>query len=280
MSLEALARQKESTTSLLSLVKTMKALAGVSVRSYQSAAASLDAYEATLESGLQVLFRGGQLQMTGPSSRSRGAVVIGTDQGMCGPFNEAVLNQLSSAEERPAVCLVVGSRLLAGVEPLGWKVGRTASLPSSVTGIAALVLELLEEIDSWRRQGVSIVDVFSNVFNGSHYRSECQRLWPLDAQLLADLMARPWPSRSLPTWVGEKDDCLHRLSRQWLFVRLYRCVASSLAAEQTARLTSMQAAQKNIGERLEELERRFNSKRQENITSELLDIVSGFEALS
>ena len=280
MNLETLARQKESTTSLLSLVKTMKALAGASVRSYQSAAASLDAYEATLETGLQVLFRGGQIQETGPSSQSRGAVVIGTDQGMCGPFNEAVLSQLSCESEPPVVCFVVGTRLLAGVEPLGWKIGETSSLPSSVTGISALILELLEEIDGWRQKGIDIVDVYSNVFNGSHYRSECQRLWPLDTQLLAELMARPWPSRSLPMWAGDWNDCLHRLSRQWLFIRLYRCVASSLAAEQTARLTSMQAAEKNIGERLEDLERRFNSKRQENINSELLDIVSGFETLS
>jgi F-type H+-transporting ATPase subunit gamma len=42
----------------------------------------------------------------------------------------------------------------------------------------------------------------------------------------------------------------------------------------------MQGAEKNIRERLSELVQRFHRLRQESITEELLDIVSGFEALT
>jgi F0F1-type ATP synthase gamma subunit len=63
----------------------------------------------------------------------------------------------------------------------------------------------------------------------------------------------------------------------------HQCTATncnSLAAEHGGRLAAMQAAEKNIDERLEEVTGRFRRVRQEQITSELLDVVSGFEALS
>jgi F-type H+-transporting ATPase subunit gamma len=52
-----------------------------------------------------------------------------------------------------------------------------------------------------------------------------------------------------------------------------------MASENAARLLSMQSAEKNIDERIEELNALYRSERQNAITSELLDIVSGFEAL-
>jgi F-type H+-transporting ATPase subunit gamma len=54
----------------------------------------------------------------------------------------------------------------------------------------------------------------------------------------------------------------------------------SLASENASRLSSMQAAEKNIQERLDELTTKYQHQRQESITAELLDIVSGFEVLS
>lgn len=45
------------------------------------------------------------------------------------------------------------------------------------------------------------------------------------------------------------------------------------------RLTTMQAAEKNIDENLEAMNLEYQQMRQENITTELLDVVSGAEAL-
>jgi F-type H+-transporting ATPase subunit gamma len=53
-----------------------------------------------------------------------------------------------------------------------------------------------------------------------------------------------------------------------------------MASENAARLNSMQAAEKNIMEMQEELEGKFRETRQTMITEELLDIISGFEAIS
>jgi F-type H+-transporting ATPase subunit gamma len=66
--------------------------------------------------------------------------------------------------------------------------------------------------------------------------------------------------------------------RQYLFSSVYRAAAESLASEHASRLLSMQAAERNIEEHLEAQHAEFRRRRQEAITGELLDIVSGFEA--
>jgi F-type H+-transporting ATPase subunit gamma len=69
------------------------------------------------------------------------------------------------------------------------------------------------------------------------------------------------------------------LIRQYLFAVLYRALAESLASENAARLASMQAAEKNIEERSDELTARYHRRRQNAITEELLDVTAGFEVL-
>ena len=53
----------------------------------------------------------------------------------------------------------------------------------------------------------------------------------------------------------------------------------SLAAENASRLAAMQAAENNIEEKIDELYGRYHRRRQAAITEELLDVISGFEAL-
>jgi len=56
-------------------------------------------------------------------------------------------------------------------------------------------------------------------------------------------------------------------------------LAESLASENASRLASMQASEKNIEEQLAQLHAQFQQERQTAITEEMLEIVSGFEAL-
>jgi len=77
----------------------------------------------------------------------------------------------------------------------------------------------------------------------------------------------------------DRDRLLPALIRQHLFVLLHRALVESLTSENASRLASMQAAEKDIEERLVELHARYHDQRQNTITSELLDIVSGFEVL-
>jgi F-type H+-transporting ATPase subunit gamma len=61
--------------------------------------------------------------------------------------------------------------------------------------------------------------------------------------------------------------------------QLQRALYDSAVAEQAARMTSMDAATKNAGEMIDNLTLLYNRTRQAAITKELIEIVSGAQAL-
>ena len=88
---ESLKRRIKSAGDLLSVVKTMKALAAVSIRQYQKAVESLEDYNRTVEMGLQIVLKermGATMQRKDASIKRLGAIIFGSDQGLCGQLNE------------------------------------------------------------------------------------------------------------------------------------------------------------------------------------------------
>jgi F-type H+-transporting ATPase subunit gamma len=75
-----------------------------------------------------------------------------------------------------------------------------------------------------------------------------------------------------PTLLGE-------LLPRHVEAQVQRSLYDSAAAEQAARMTSMDAATKNAGDMIESLTQLYNRTRQAGITKELLEIVSGAQAL-
>ena len=82
-SLHALQRHIETSGKLQSIVKSMKTLSAVNIRQYEQAAHSLDAYQETIESGLQGVIRETGLPGSGgEEGKLQGLVVFGSDQGL------------------------------------------------------------------------------------------------------------------------------------------------------------------------------------------------------
>jgi F-type H+-transporting ATPase subunit gamma len=107
-----------------------------------------------------------------------------------------------------------------------------------------------------------------------------QRLLPLDQAWVSRLAQLPWPTKNLPEVIGEREATLSAFLGEYLFVSLFKACAESLAAENGSRLAAMQRAEKNIEDRLEELNQTFHRLRQSSIDEELFDVVSGYESLS
>ncbi|QIZ69894.1 F0F1 ATP synthase subunit gamma [Oxynema aestuarii] len=287
--IEDLKRQIDTSRDLLSVVKTMKALAAVSIRQYEKAVESLAEYNRTVEMGLQVVLRT-QVQprsLRPGAGESFAAVVFGSDWGMCGQFNEQIASVAIAAIERQSErsrdrrILVVGLRAAGALEAAGLQVDRQFAVPSSASAIATLVREILLAIDPWQeRQAIDRLVLFYNQSRGSSaYRPYQQQILPLDRPWLDRLKSSQWPTRMLPQFTLAPDRLFSALIREYCFVSLFRACAQSLASENASRLASMQIAEKNIGDRLEDLNVQYQYERQNSITSELLDIVSGFEAL-
>jgi F-type H+-transporting ATPase subunit gamma len=288
LTLEGLKNRITSTEDLQSVVKTMKALAAVNITQYERAVESLEDYSRAVEMGLHVVLQNRPnlpVRARRASKDRMGAIIFGSDQGMCGSLNDQIvsnaISEMDALRARERVILAVGERVKGRLEDAGQTVTDSFTLPSSLTGIAPKVQELLVEIERWNAEkGLDQVFLFySKQLSGASYRPHQVHLLPIDEEWLKRLRGKSWPTHILPSFTMDWDSLFSALIREYLFVSLFRAFAESLASENASRLASMQAAEKNVEEQLNGLERQFHQMRQMAITEELLDIVSGFEAL-
>jgi F-type H+-transporting ATPase subunit gamma len=285
---ERLKRRLDTAETVWTVVRTMKALAALRIRQYQRAAAALRGYDRTIELGFTVLLRHHpELLALPPHATTRAAppicvVLPGTDHGLCGTFNERLAAfagaqlQLLSGDERPLL-LVIGRRLVPALQREGFGVAETLEPPSGASGITPVVERSLLVLDGWReRHGSSSVFVMhQRLGEGGVPQPRARQLTPLDRRWLQSLADTAWPGGTLPTFRSETEALFQALSRQRLVTSLQRALADSLAAENSARLAAMQAAERNIEEHVHGLERDLRRERQERITAELLEIQAG-----
>ncbi len=287
--LEGLSAQLETTQDIRAIVRVMKALSSARIRSYETAVEAIGEYERAVELGLQAVLREGGAGDLRARAAGGGAafLVIGSDRGLCGRFNDRIAGfaaeRLRAAEAGggpPPVVAVAGVRAAARLGAAGRPAETAFALPASVDGLAEVVRALVVEMRRWTESGrVGTVTVLFNRRRGAALAEPAERrLLPIPRSRLETLARAPWPSRSRPVFRMERGALLSSLIRQSLFVALYRALAESLASEHAARLAAMQGAERAIDERREALEGAYRRKRQETITRELLDVVSGFEA--
>lgn len=286
--LEGLSDALATTGDIRTIVRTMKALSAVSIRQYEQAEAALASYERTVELGLIALLRNrgacGLLPaQTAPGRGGEALIVIGSDRGLCGRYNETIAR--FSAERLangPMFLAVIGGRASARLAAEGHRSDWNRALPGSVEGLTATVQEVIVEIDRWSRErGIARVRLAHNRRNGRiNAEPNERRLLPIPEQTLSDLAGADWPGAGMPFFRMPAERLLSWLVRQRLFVILYRALAEALASEHATRLAAMQRAERNIMEREGELNTAYRRKRQETITRELLDVIAGFEAVS
>ncbi|MDP2098755.1 MAG: F0F1 ATP synthase subunit gamma [Methylobacter sp.] len=282
--LESLQRDMDTAGDLQSIVRTMKVLAAVSIRQYERALEALVDYQLTVDLGLQVVLKGRSMPPSKKQSPVTGVIVLGSDHGLCGRYNESIAAFALAALECDPLqrrILVVGARVEAALKAMGQDVEALFLVPGSVAGITQTVRQLLLHIDSWQQQGIERVLLFHNSHQQrTAYSPQMRPLLPIDFDNFSQLKAKPWPSNALPQFSQDSETLLSSLIRQHLFIQLFSACAESLAGEHASRLVSMQVAEKNIKERLETLTAAHRLQRQNQITEELLDVVAGFEALN
>ncbi len=288
--IESLRKQIDSAEDLQSVVKTMKGIAAVSIRQYERAVESLRGYSEVVERGFQLIAKQRPEVLrtsTQAGTGSLAAVVFGSDQGMCGSFNRDAAEHASrhsnkyGARERERVFLPVGIRAYTELENLGRQPEPPQSLPNSVEGLTPAVQRVLFTIEQWRAErGVSQVLLhYNRARRGASYRPHTVQLLPLSPDWLAELARRAWPTNHLPAHPGDWQTLFTVLVREYIFLALFRAFAESMAAENASRLAAMHAAENNIEEKIDDLLGRYHQRRQAAITEELLDVISGFEAL-
>ena len=274
MDIEGLQKRIKTTQDLRSIVSTMKSLSAVSIIQYDAALKSLVEYGRTINLGAVALMKNGDLKLpketpVKPEAKRALAVVIGSDTGLVGKMNREVVR--------------FAEKFLT---EKGFKIEQTAFIAIGRQIIAQLMRDERNLVESYpvsnSVKAVSKTAASVLITAQEHIQTErttSSLLMPLGTEWLERLKNIGWPGHNFPTYTLPPEQIFSALMRERLLIELSTAITDALSAEHHMRLTTMQAAEKNIDENLEAMNLEYQQMRQENITTELLDVVSGAEAL-
>lgn len=217
-------------------------------------------------------------------------VVLTSDRGLCGGFN-ANINRFALKfynESKPKYekldVLFIGrkasdffkNRKINGVETI-LNLAREISF-----GMASKVADQLME--QFATGGYDAVYMVYNEFKSAIQQEVvCERLLPVD---LASVQAAQKDEKATAVGFAKDlifeptpDKMVDELLRRHFAVQIYRVMCESVAGEHGARMSAMENATKNAGEMISQLTLTYNKLRQASITTELIEITSGAEAL-
>lgn len=285
--LEVLSRRTDSMQSIRSIVHTMKTLSVINSAPYERAARSIEAYHDTVLDGLHAfLSRIGPFEVSSAAVTSKILIVFGSDHGLCGNYNEVLAGHVSEQivdAFAPTIVLCIGAQMADALRDQGIVPQTVFFPPASVDGIGRLANLLTRHLDELQRNqntGEMAVSLAYFTRHGDKgQRPEVKALLPLSADLVHELQEKPWVSRSLPSFSMPPPELFQALIRGHLFASLFRASTEALVTENAARLALMQQAEQSVDDRLEDLTSETRSVRQSEITTELLDVIIGFEAL-
>jgi F-type H+-transporting ATPase subunit gamma len=206
-------------------------------------------------------------------------VVVTGDRGLCGSFNTNVYKKAAAFLETRAGCSV--SLYLVGRK--GRDHFRRTRLPRKrewtdiyrtlgYTTAAEIAGDLMAEYVGGKTDAVYVAyNEFKSIMQ---QRPVVEQLLPIERLDLA-------PGEVAEDYIYEPAPALlfDRMLPRHVEVQVYRSLLESVAAENAARMTAMDSATSNAAELIESLTLHMNRVRQASITTEIIEVVSGAEAL-
>ena len=288
--LKDLKNRINSVKSTQKITSAMKMVAAAKLRRAQDAAESARPYSNRMQdviSGLAAKADASSapaLLVGRPEAKTHLLVIISADKGLCGGFNGSVTREarLLIAEKEAAgqsvMVYIVGRKsgdaLRQEIE--GKQFNRVDNVQgSSVSfGDAAEISEkIIEGFEAGQFDSVSMV--YNRFVNAITQTITHTSLIP------ADVQASEGEEQGQASYEYEPDEAelLGALLPRNISTQLFSALLESSAAELAARMTAMDNATRNAGDMIDRLTLVYNRTRQANITKELIEIISGAEAL-
>lgn len=287
--LDNLKKTLDTSKSIKQVVSTMKALSGANIKKYEKIVKILYTYKSNVELALQAIMMHNdkininELEFIGQSKNKKAknlVVVFGSNQGLCGRFNDKIANftidDIQNTDENKVI--VVGERLSMLLSNTKLKIFKTIPVPNSIENISNTIYELLAVIEKEiEEKTVNKVFLYytanDDTMNGTLTKT---RLIPIDKKILENAQKKVWPTNNIPYWQIDTKTLVVDLLKQYMFVGLNDALVNSIASEQKNRLLTLQNAENNINDLIRTKNLEYNQKRQSTITNELLDVVTGY----
>lgn len=275
-----------SVQNTMQITSAMKMVSAAKLRRAQDAITRMRPYAEKLQGVLNNV--SASLDITeGLFSRDNGdsktlLVVITSNRGLCGAFNNNVIK---------AAKLAMSGRELVHILPLGKKAHDAfkADLNRKPSGFDDDAWNIFERLsfDEVKRLGDVILSAF---VEGTYDRVELVYNRFVNAALQDTTTEQMLPlvaatndeeTQSTGEYIFEpsREEIVNGIIPSSLKIQLYKAILDSHASEHGARMTAMHQATENAGDLLRDLRISYNKARQASITTEILEIVAGSEAL-
>jgi F-type H+-transporting ATPase subunit gamma len=205
-------------------------------------------------------------------------IVVTSDRGLCGGYNSNLVNEtlrlLRQDFRGKSVALTIIGR--KGVEALSRRRCEIESVHRNVMEqdpIRAAEAVVREHVDLFLADNVDAVYCLYNEFKSAiNQQIRLERLLPFEppaqGEITIDYLYEP-----------SQESVLGDLLARHLEVQMHRILFEAAASEYGARMTAMDSATNNAGDVIDRLTLQYNRARQSAITTEVIEIVSGAEAL-
>lgn len=217
--------------------------------------------------------------LTPRTTQRIGLLVIAADKGLCGGYNVQIARkaeQFIRTRTQPVLVRLSGRKVRASLERVGCTIDRQYVRDDrTLSADAALIAR---EVRGWYEGGeVDEVHIcYAQFVSSARDHPTVFQLLPVTptgvaddrAQLPGEYIFEPPPA-----------ELLARLLPRYIDAQVYQVLLEASASEHAARMRAMAAATDNAEKMTDHLKMLANRLRQQEITEELLDVVSGAEAL-
>ena len=288
--LKDLKNRINSVKSTRKITSAMKMVAAAKLRRAQEAAEAARPYAERMDAVLANLARAAKGSQTAPMLlRGTGAeqvhllIVATAERGLCGGFNSSIVKLAKKAaaqligEGKTVKILTVGKK---GREQMRREYGEYFVGHVDLSGIRRLGYGNAHGVaeDVLARFDAGEFDVATLFY--SEYQSVMSQI-PTEQRLIPAAVGDSEDSGPVINYEYEpdEDEILADLLPQNLTVQIFRGLLENGASEQGARMSAMDSATRNAGDMIDRLTIQYNRSRQAAITNELIEIISGAEAL-
>jgi len=208
-------------------------------------------------------------------------VVCTAERGLCGPFNSSIVRLARDkayaliADGKEVKILCVGRK---GYEQIRRLFGKQIIETIELRGIRTIGFEQADIIAKkiltlFDQGGFDVATLFF-----SRFKSVMAQI-PTAQQIIPPVFAEGETASAAYEYEPDEEEILSELLPRNLSVQIFRALLENAASEQGARMSAMDNATRNAGEMIRKQTLMYNRTRQAMITKELIEIISGAEAL-
>lgn len=207
-----------------------------------------------------------------PRSAHRSIVLFASEHGFVGGFNQRLIEAVESDLTSADALIVVGSRGAAFAAEHGhvaaWShplATRLAGIPETVRLVEDALFQRISRGEVMRAEAV-----FGLCGRSGELKIERRLLLPLQLEAAPERRGGLVPLHDLPA-----PELLEKLTAEYVLAQLTEAATEAVAAENAARFAAMESARDNVARKLERLRFDASRARQEEVTTELLDLLTG-----